>query len=207
MPLAPMRTASPGAHELGVALGQLQAQDVLILRQGRDRLAGQNDLTDGNRHAQDATGAGRKHRPFARLLGDDAAIRLHRRQSAFGDVEIGLGLIELSLRADAALQQFRDAIEIGFRLIALRLLRGDARIQRLHLQRELLIRDHGDLGARGDRVAFLDRERGDRAADARPRDELMDRLDRRDHRLAVADFDRVHDERLGRQSARGAEQG
>ena len=196
-----------GAHELRVALRQFQTQDVSIFGEGRDRLARQNDLTGGNRHAQDATGAGRQHRPFARLLGDDAAIGLHRRQGAFGDVEIGLGLIELGLGADAASQELRDAIEIGLGLVALRLLRGDARIQRLHLQRELLIRDDRNLGACRDRVALLDRERGDRAADARSRDELMDRLNRRDDGLAVSDLRRADDERLGRQSARRGEQG
>ena len=126
---------------------------------------------------------------------------------AFGDLEIGLGLIELGLRADAASQELRAAIEIDFGLIALRLLRGDARIQRLHLQRELLIRDDRDLSACFDSVALLDCERADRAPDARPRDERMDRLNRGDDGLAVSDLGRAHDEQLGSQCARGGEQG
>ena len=86
------------------------------------------------------------------------------------------------------LRQFRHAVEVGLRLVALRLLRLDARIERLHLQRELLVGDHRDFGARRDGVALLDRQRGDRAADARARDELMNRLDGRDHRFAVDDI-------------------
>ena len=81
-----------GAHELGVAFGQLKAKDELILGQGRDRLARQNHLTRGDRHVQSPAGARREHGPFARLLGDHAAVRAHRGEVALGDVEIGLGL-------------------------------------------------------------------------------------------------------------------
>jgi len=41
----------------------------------------------------------------------------------------------------------------------------------------------------------------------RPRDELADRLNRRDDGLAVSDLGCVDDERLARQSARRGEQG
>ena len=146
-----------GAQEARVALGQFEAQDVLILRERRDRLARQDDAADRDRHGQHAAGARREDRAFARLLRDDVAIAAHRRQIALGDVEIGLGLVELGLGADAALRQFGDAIVVGLGLVALRLLRGDARVERLHLQGELLVRDQGDLRAGGDRVALLDR--------------------------------------------------
>ena len=166
---------------------------ILVLGQRRDRLARHDDAADGDRHGQHAAGARREDGAFARLLRDDVAIAAHRRQVALGDVEIGLGLVELGLGADAALRQFGDAIVIGLRLIALGLLRGDARVERLHLQRELLVRHHGDLRAGGDRVALLDRQRGDRAADAGARDELVHRFDGRDHRLAVGDVGRMND--------------
>ena len=45
------------------------------------------------------------------------------------------------------------------------------------------------LGAGRDRVALLDVDADDGAADARAGDELMDRLDGGDHRLAVGDLD------------------
>ena len=66
---------------------------------------------------------------------------------ALGDVERGLGVVELHLRADAAPLQLLRAIEVGLRLVALRLLRLDALIERLHLQGQLLVGDDGDLGA------------------------------------------------------------
>ena len=113
-----------------------------------------------------------------------------------------MACVELGLRADAAPLQFGCAIEVGLRLVALRLLRRDSRIQRLHLQGELLIGDDGDLRAGRDDIAFLDREGGDRAADARPRDKLMNRFDRRDDGFPVGDFGRAHDE-LSAASARG----
>ena len=89
------------------------------------------------------------------------------------------------------------------RLVALRLLRLDALIERLHLQKELLVGDRRDLRARGDLVALLDLQRRDGAADARPRDKLMHRLDRRDHRLAVFDR-RDADCRLARRRGRAS---
>ena len=89
----------------------------------------------------------------------------------------GLGEVELRLGARAAPQQLLDAIEIDFRLVALRLLGLNARIERLHLQHELLVGDDGDFGAGGRLIAFLGLQRGDGAADARARDELMDGLD------------------------------
>ena len=184
MPLAPMSTSSPARMKSRVALGQLNAQDELVFREGRERLAGQNNLADENRDGEDTASARGKHRAFAGLLGDDAAVRLHCGQGAIGNVEIGFGLIELGLGADAALQQLSNAIEVDLGLIAPRLLRAGAQIQRLHLQCELLIGHQGDLGACGDRVAFLDCEGGDRAADPSPSDELMGRLNRRDDRLA-----------------------
>ena len=81
-------------------------------------------------------------------------------------------MIELGLRGDAAPLQLGDAIEVGLGLVSLRLQRGDARVQRLHLQRQLLVGDLGDDRASDDIVALLDRQRGDRSADPRARDFL-----------------------------------
>ena len=109
-----------------MAFGQLKAKDELVFGQGRDRLARQNDLAERDRHVQSPTGSGRQNSPFARLLGDHAAIRAHRSEVAFGDVEVGPGLIELGLRADAASLQFRHPVEVGLGLVALRLLGSDS---------------------------------------------------------------------------------
>ena len=193
------------AQELGVPLRQLEAQDVLILGERGDRLSRQDDAAGGNGDGEDAAGAGRQHRAFAGLLRDDVAVAAHRREIALGDIEVRFRLVELGLRADAAPRQFGDAIVVCFGLIALRLLRGDARVERLHLQRELLVRHQGDMRARGDGVAFLDREGSDRAADAGAGDELMRRLDRGDDRLAVGDFGRANDISVRRQGSRNAD--
>ena len=84
------------------------------------------------------------------------------------------------------------------------MLRSDARIERLHLQRELLVGHFGDPLAGLDVIALSDRQRGDGAADAGARDKLMDGLDGGDHRLAVVDIGLAYDEgRRGRR--RGGE--
>ena len=75
------------AHELGVPLGQLQAQDVVVLGERGDRLAGHHDAPVRDRNAKDAPGGGREHGAFARLLRDDAAVAAHRVELALGDVE------------------------------------------------------------------------------------------------------------------------
>ena len=125
-----------------MSLGQFEAQDVLVLRKGGDRLARQHDASDGDGHGERAASAGRKNRALAGLLRDDVAIAADRREIALGDVEIGLGLVELGLGADAAFRQLGDAIVIDFRLIALGLLGRYARVERLHLKREFLVGHH-----------------------------------------------------------------
>ena len=67
-------------------------------------------------------------------------------------------------------------------------------IEPLHLEDELGVGDDGDLRPCCGAIAFLDVQGCDRPADARPRDQLMNRLDRRDHRFLVGDFSRVDSE-------------
>ena len=61
------------------------------------------------------------------------AIALHRGNIALGDVEVGLGLIDLRLRRDVTFGERVDAVVIGLGFIASRLLRCDSRVERLHL--------------------------------------------------------------------------
>src|SRR5208337_5429048 len=56
------------AHELGVPLRQLQAQNVAILGQRRDRFARQHHRALRYRHTQHPAGAWREHGAFAHLL-------------------------------------------------------------------------------------------------------------------------------------------
>ncbi len=80
-----------------------------------------------------------------------------------------------------------DSIEIGLCLVRLRLQRADLRVQRLHLQRKLLIADGRDRLAARDRVAFPDIELNDGAADTAARRNYADALDSGKHRLFVGD--------------------
>ncbi len=175
----------------------------MILGEGRDRFAWQHDLTLGNRNAERAPGARGKDGSLAHLLGDHAAVRSHGCERPLRNVHVGRRLIELRLRADAATLQFLDAIEVAPCLVALRLLGLNARVERLHLQDQLLVRDGGELRPGGDPVAFPGLQRGDRAADARTRDKFMNWLDGGDDRLAVGDFRHMNDNPVGGQSVLG----
>ena len=130
-----------------MALGQLQAQDVAVLGERRDRLAGHDDapFRDGNR--KNAAGAGREHRALAHLLGDDAAVAAHRVERAAGDVESGARRVDLDLGGGAFAQQLVGAVEVALGLVELRLLRLDAGVERLHLQHELGVGDGRELRA------------------------------------------------------------
>ena len=175
-------------------LRQLQPQNVAVLGERRDRFAGQHDRAFGDRDPQHAACARREHRALAHLLGDDVAVGAHRRERALGDVEGGLGGVDLDLRAHPATLELDCAVEVGLGLVALRLQRLDARVEPLHLKHELGVGDDGDLRPGRGAIAFLHVEGGDRAANARPRDQLMDRLDGGDHRFLVGDFSRVDSE-------------
>ena len=186
-----------GAHEARVPLGQLQAQDVAVLGERRDRLAGQDDRAFLHGRLQNAACGGREHRALLHLLADDVAIALHRVQRALSHVERRFCGVDLDLGADAALLQFDRAVIVRLGLVALRLLRLDAGIDCLLLQDKLWISDDGDLGPCRDLLAFLDGEGGDRAADAGAGGEFMDGLDGADHRLLVGDVGEMDHERLG----------
>ena len=145
--------------------GNCKSENIAVLGEGRDRLARHDDSPNGNRDGQNAPRAGREHGALGRLLFDHAAVRANRREIAIRHVEHGFGLIEHHFRRDAALKQLPRAVEVGLRLVALRLLRSNALVQRLHLQKQLLISDQRDLGPSHDDIAFPDLQRRDRAAD------------------------------------------
>ena len=117
-----------------MALGQLQAKDVMVLGDGRDRLARQDDRPLGDWHAQHTAPARRQHRALLHLLEEDVAIGVHRLERALGDIQRRLRGVDLHLGVDAALLQLERPIVISLRLVALGLLRLDAGIERLRLQ-------------------------------------------------------------------------
>ena len=65
--------------------------------------------------------------------------------------------------------------------------RADLRVQRFHLQRQLLVADGRNRLAAGDRIAFPDIELDDDAANAPARRHHADALDGGEHRLLVGD--------------------
>ena len=83
------------------------------------------------------------------------------------------------------LPQLLNAVESYLRLISIGLLSLDTRLKRLHLQRQLLVRDQGDTVASSDAIALLDGERCDRSPDPGPGKQFMDRLDGGDHSLLI----------------------
>ena len=180
------------AHESGVTLRQLKSKDIVLFREGRDGFAGHDRAPNRHGNGQDAPRPRREHGALGRLLFDHATIGANRREIAIRDVEHGFGLIEHHFRRDAARKQLLRAVEVGLRLVALRLLRFDSLVQRLHLQKQLLISDERDFGAPHDDIALFDLQRRDRAADSRPGDKLMNGLNRCDHGLEIVDRHDVH---------------
>ncbi len=121
-----------------------QTQLEVLLRDHLDGIAGQHHRADRHQLLQYAPVGGRKHLPFIELLLDYRALGGPRAQPVFGDVERGAGLVELDAGQDAAVDQPLGSIEIDLRLVRLRLQRTDLRIERLHLQGELLVADRRD---------------------------------------------------------------
>ena len=115
-----------GAHEARMALGELEAQDVMVLRDRRDRLARHDDRTLGDGDLEHAPRGGREHRALLHLLGDHVPVRTHGVQRPFSDVEKGPCGVELGLRIDAPLLKLKRAVVVRLRFVALRLLRLDA---------------------------------------------------------------------------------
>ena len=152
-----------------MAFRHAQPQHEILLRHRGDRLARQDHGAGRHRHLQHAAGGRRQHLAFGDLLLDDRAFGGARLQRVGCDVEGGARLIERRLRNGAAREQILGASEIVLRLGDLRLQPGNLRIERLHLQRELLVADGRDDLTLLDAVAFLDGKLDHRAADARAR--------------------------------------
>ena len=139
----------------------------------------------------------RQHVAFGDLLLDHRALGGARLQRVGCDVERCARLVERRLRHGAlAREQIFGAGEIGLRLRDLGFERGNLRVERLHLQRELLVADGGDHLPLLDRIAFLDGERHHGAADARPRRHHVGAFHRGEHRLFVGHLFRRDDESL-----------
>jgi hypothetical protein len=94
-------------------------------------------------------------------------------------------LIGLRLGPCAATDEFLITLGVGTRLIALRLLGLDALIEAAHLELQLLIANEGNLGTRIDRLAFLDLELFDNAANPRPCRQEPTRFDGGNNRLVI----------------------
>ena len=90
------------------------------------------------------------------------------------------------------LHQLLHAFQVDLGLVTLRHLRADALVEGLDLQRQLGVGHERDVSTASDEIALAHIERRHRAADAGASDELADRLDGGNDRLAVVDGDRFH---------------
>ena len=171
-----------------MALGEGEAQEVAAARDPGDGLAGEDDGAARERHGERAARDGRDHVALAALLGDDRAVGLAAGDLVDEHVQLGLQLIDPLLRDGAAGEELLRPLEIGLDVVALRLERAQARLRRLHLQRELLVDDAREHGAGLDRGAFLHVDRNERSPDPRPRRHQVARLDAAVDRLHVGDL-------------------
>ena len=147
-----------GLEKAGVPLRHAQPQDEILLRHGGDGFAGQDDGAGGHRHLQTRPAVGASTLPSVTCcwITERSAVR------AFSALEATLKAVRAWSRRVFGMvprgEQVFGAGEIGLRLGELGFEPGDLRIERLHLQRELLVADGRDDLALLDRVAFLDGE-------------------------------------------------
>ena len=169
-------------------LGKLKPQDIVVGGQSGDRLAWHDDCSRRDRHREHAARTGRQHGAFRRLLFDDFAVGTQCLEGSIREVEARPRLVELRLGNRARPPELLHAVEVDLRLLAGGALGTDARVESLHLQRQLGVDDEGHLVACGDAVAFADREFADRAADAGAGLEIAHGFHRGDHGFAVVDL-------------------
>ena len=125
-------------------LRHAQPQHVGVLGDGGERVAAQHHGAARHRHVEHAPGGRREHLALGHLLADHIALGGPRAQRAGGDLGGGARLVERHPRAGALAEQRVGAGEVGLRLCQLRLRAGDLGVQRHHLQRQLLVADHGE---------------------------------------------------------------
>ena len=168
-------------------LRHAQPQFEILLRNHRNGVAGQHDGAHGDQLLQHAAAGRRQHLAFVELLLHHRAFRGLRPQAVIRHVERGARLVEPDPRQRAAFHQSLDSGKIGLRLARLRLQRVDLRIQRFHLQRQLVVADRCDRLTARHRIAFADVELNDGAADTAAGRNHADALDGREYRLLVGD--------------------
>ena len=135
-----------------------QTQLEILLCDHLDGIAGQNHRPDRHGPLQHPPVDGSQNLPFIELLLDDRSLGGPRAQTVFGDVERGPRLVELGPRQDAAVDQPLGSMKSICAWSDWACKRIDLRIQRLHLQGELFVGDHGDGLSARDAVAFPDIE-------------------------------------------------
>ena len=162
-----------------------QAQHERLLADRGDRVAVQHHGALGQRHRDHAAGDRRQHLALLQVLLRHGALGSARAQDGGGDLHRGARLVHRGARAATLTEQRLGPRQIGLRLRELRLQSGDLRVERVDLQQQLVVADHGDDLALGDRVALAHRQAGDRAADARACRHDIGAFDRGEHRLLV----------------------
>ena len=173
-----------------------KAHDEILLGNQGDGIAGQHNGAGGQRNLQHAAGSRRQHVALGELLLDHRALRGTRPHRIGRDVGRGARLVQPCLWRDSLLEQIFSPRQIDLRLSDLGFKSGDLRVERLHLQRKLVVTDGGNDLAEVDMVALLDRDGGNGAADPAAARDNAPAFDRRKHRLLVGHGGRCDDEDL-----------
>ena len=142
-----------------------QAQHERLFADRGDRVAIQHHRPLGQWHRDHAAGHRCQHLALLQVLQRHGTLGRARAQDRGGDIHRSARLLHRGAWAATLTQQRLGPREIGLRLRELRLQSGDLRVERVDLQQQLVVADHGNDLTLGDRVALAHRQAGDRAAD------------------------------------------
>jgi hypothetical protein len=144
-----------GLEKPRVTFRDAQAQDEILLGNHRDRLTRQHHGSGRHRLLENTTGGRREHATLRELLLNHGPFSDARSMGVGRHIECRADLVEARLRSDALAEQLFSSVDIDLGLPELRLQSGDLRVERFHLEHELLVADRGDDLAGLDPIALL----------------------------------------------------
>ena len=158
-------------------LRQLKTQNVGVCGDLGDGFARHDDRADGYGDGQHPALRRRQHCAFLDLLGDHGSLRLGRLQRIRRDLQSGARFIELGARCKAALRKLLLPLRLGFRGFGPRAQADDLRIEHLHSQSQLVVRNGREHIAGFHFASALYGERCDSATRADARVDLVGAAD------------------------------
>ena len=190
-------------------LRQFEPQNVGVGCDLGDRLARHDDRADGHGDGQHAALRRREDGAFLDLLGDHGSLRLGRLQRIRSHLGSGARFIELRARCKATLRKLLLPLCLGLRGFRPRAQADDLRIERLHSQSQLVVRNGREHVAGLHFATALDGERRDGAAGADAGVDLVGAADGCEDGLQVVNgafLDLEHILRLSRSAHRAYHQ-